>query len=945
MNLQPSSTDSFRQARPVGRPPLKKVRCLLPIWGYAYVKKFLEFALPTWLADGNLPAVSRLLPTEFVLLTSREDEIYLRAHPAFKRLSAICHTEIHFIDHLITGNNYSTTITLAYAEAIRATHDKMLDTCFLLLVSDYIVADGSFRTVVERVQAGRDGILVGNFQVVEEEALPWLTQLQQANPEILQLNSRSLMSWALSHLHPATVANTINYPLIHNDHTNRLFWRVDNQTLIGRFYLMHMIAIRPETEDFLIGSSCDYSFIPEMCPSNNVEIIADSDDYLVIELQPRDHESRSLKPGSQKPWKLASTLSEWTTARHRENSETTVVFHADTIPASIGGAIAEADRFLLEVKSKLRKKPQPHRAHPYWTGALAAFKEASGARLNQDEWRRSLGISDPALPNARLARWIIDNVRFVFFGKPPHVRPWHPRYPDYSLVIETLADLKLDERSNLLMVSDSPSIFTATFADGGESVVRIRSTHMLKQPYDVYEPLAGRFDVCLMEIDELEFFRADELLDRIAPMMRNGGTVLVSVTNRRHGDPALEFQRTIGHQASRLLRPYSLLPAFFFVKATRSRELSTRLMTRLARLARDQPIIGVPVVLVLGLPLALTCGIANRRATVRTGAPPKSYVSSALIRIAIDGRQARNAYQYSNSRILRDRKLVNIGLPADHRLPRRDDIGRVPALNYLLTGRDGFASNPSPNRIDRMQTDGLDMNETARTEGGTREPQYNRCLEIKDKQGLTSLGLMTNQVWEDDPRRLTFLLARYKFVSKMLSGKKFVGELGCGDAFGTRIVMQTTQKVITYDFDPVFVNDIRQRQSERWPVEAHFHDILEAPLPNQHDGIYSLDVIEHIPRSSEHLYINNLRDSLTDSGVLIIGSPSLESQAYASPPSKEGHVNCKSGEELKALLLNYFENVFLFSMNDEVVHTGFTPMAHYLFAVCCQKKPDKVRSA
>ena len=41
---------------------------------------------------------------------------------------------------------------------------------------------------------------------------------------------------------------------------------------------------------------------------------------------------------------------------------------------------------------------------------------------------------------------------------------------------------------------------------------------------------------------------------------------------------------------------------------------------------------------------------------------------------------------------------------------------------------------------------------------------------------------------------------------------------------------------------------------------------------------------------------------------------------------------------LHHLLKNYFENVFLFSMNDEVVHTGFTPMAHYLFAVCCQKK-------
>src|SRR5262249_17324053 len=142
--------------------------------------------------------------------------------------SEICETRIHYVDHLITGHNYSTTITLAYAEAIRATREAMPDTCFLLLVSDYVVADGSFRSVIELVLSGRDGILVGNFQVVEEDALPWLTQLQQASPDVLVLTSRALMSWALTHLHPATVANTVNYPLMHNDHTNRLFWRVDN---------------------------------------------------------------------------------------------------------------------------------------------------------------------------------------------------------------------------------------------------------------------------------------------------------------------------------------------------------------------------------------------------------------------------------------------------------------------------------------------------------------------------------------------------------------------------------------------------------------------------------------------------------------------------------------------------------------------------------------------
>ncbi len=70
----------------------------------------------------------------------------------------------------------------------------------------------------------------------------------------------------------------------------------------------------------------------------------------------------------------------------------------------------------------------------------------------------------------------------------------------------------------------------------------------------------------------------------------------------------------------------------------------------------------------------------------------------------------------------------------------------------------------------------------------------------------------------------------------------------------------------------------------------------------------------------------------------MIGTPSLELQAYASPPSKAGHINCKTGNQLKALLEKYFEHVFIFSMNDEVVHTGFSPMAHYLFALCVQSK-------
>ncbi|NQV80115.1 MAG: class I SAM-dependent methyltransferase [Alphaproteobacteria bacterium] len=224
----------------------------------------------------------------------------------------------------------------------------------------------------------------------------------------------------------------------------------------------------------------------------------------------------------------------------------------------------------------------------------------------------------------------------------------------------------------------------------------------------------------------------------------------------------------------------------------------------------------------------------------------------------------------------------------------------------------------------------------------TREPQYQAALDIANDDGVTRLGLMTNQVWHDDPRRLAILLARYKFVAKMLSGAKNVLEVGCADAFGTRIVQQEVEWVTALDFDPVFIADAEQRMAQAWPMSVAVHDMLSGPFParelRRFDGAYTLDVIEHIAPSDEEAFVANLAASLTDNGVLIVGSPSLSSQAYASPASKAGHINCKTAAELKGLLSRHFGNVFVFSMNDEVVHTGFHQMAHYYFALCCGPK-------
>ena len=172
----------------------------------------------------------------------------------------------------------------------------------------------------------------------------------------------------------------------------------------------------------------------------------------------------------------------------------------------------------------------------------------------------------------------------------------------------------------------------------------------------------------------------------------------------------------------------------------------------------------------------------------------------------------------------------------------------------------------------------------------------------------------------------------------MLSGKKKVLEVGCGDAFGTRLVLQEVESLCAIDFDPIFIKDVKSRMKKGWHFQCKVHDILTSPVRESFDAAYALDVLEHISKKKEKTFISNMAHSLGKQGILIVGTPSRQSQLYASSASRAGHINCKDAVELKSLLERYFHHVFIFSMNDEVVHTGFYPLAHYLLALCVGKK-------
>jgi 2-polyprenyl-3-methyl-5-hydroxy-6-metoxy-1,4-benzoquinol methylase len=196
------------------------------------------------------------------------------------------------------------------------------------------------------------------------------------------------------------------------------------------------------------------------------------------------------------------------------------------------------------------------------------------------------------------------------------------------------------------------------------------------------------------------------------------------------------------------------------------------------------------------------------------------------------------------------------------------------------------------------------------------------------------LGSMHSESWDMDPKHLGFVLARYKFVSKMLVGKKRVLEIGCGDTTGSRIVKSTVGYLEGIDIDADRMASSPSKGTQ-WEIPTRVWNILDGPLPHEFDAIYALDVMEHIDPIDEFIFMENIIRMLRPNGVLIIGMPSLESQVYASAGSKALHCNCKTEDGLRESLRKYFANVFLFGMQDETLTCSYGPMQHYRFGVAC----------
>ena len=105
-------------------------------------------------------------------------------------------------------------------------------------------------------------------------------------------------------------------------------------------------------------------------------------------------------------------------------------------------------------------------------------------------------------------------------------------------------------------------------------------------------------------------------------------------------------------------------------------------------------------------------------------------------------------------------------------------------------------------------------------------------------------------------------------------------EIGCSDGF-THIVQQQVKHLVVSDHDPLFIKDIKENPT-KWQLDSFVYNPLTDIHNENYNGIYLLDVFEHIDPSQASLFIKNITNLLSINGTLIVGAPSMASQLYAS---------------------------------------------------------------
>src|SRR5262249_43779313 len=174
-NNQPAPT-------PVQRP---RIRMLIPLWGAKYFERWFELPAASLRSAGNIPYLQNRTDFEIVFLTKSQDVPFLANNEVFNDFAAQVTVRTVTIDEFFPRNgtvSYGVPLTLAFAKGIRDLGKDGLGTFVILMNADFVLSEGSLRSLLDRIEQGYQIITAPSIRVDEHLARPlMMEQLYSGN--------------------------------------------------------------------------------------------------------------------------------------------------------------------------------------------------------------------------------------------------------------------------------------------------------------------------------------------------------------------------------------------------------------------------------------------------------------------------------------------------------------------------------------------------------------------------------------------------------------------------------------------------------------------------------------------------------------------------------------------------------------------------------------------
>jgi Fasciclin domain len=247
-------------------------------WGDWHRDMFLDVNLPTLLAAGNLPALTREVSCEYLIYTTSKDAVRMISNSAYQRLRSLMPVEIRLFKPSKTKHPVDLHQDIWGVATKRA---QSRGAFILLMPPDVCWANGSFTQLRNALVAGKRAIFMTYPRVVSETIVPAMQEhFPRGTDGAMNIPPRDMMALAITHIHPLMAAynrSASHFPI----HPEMVLWPIADDGFLLRLLARELFCFEPG--GYPLNSQALLARIPSV---DEICVFCDAHEFLGLSLTP-----------------------------------------------------------------------------------------------------------------------------------------------------------------------------------------------------------------------------------------------------------------------------------------------------------------------------------------------------------------------------------------------------------------------------------------------------------------------------------------------------------------------------------------------------------------------------------------------------------------------------------------------------------------------------------